>query len=503
MAGSTRITAEKAGSDHACRRSGEAPRKSMPQGVLEARQKLAHKTDTRPEFEYELLCIFVKNEFSSAAATPVYAVVVALAMMAWAPYWIVLAWLAVVLTAKAALLALSYHFKNFPRKDVKVHVWRSKLLTAEFFYGASWSAVAMIAIDSADPMPHMFVFAALMVVISMRMMFASAAMPILFAGTLPITMGLILRFALLDEPFYWAMAAMVMGVHIFFIFLMRGLNATVLTMLEYRAEKDLLIAELEQANSLSDEARRRAEQANLAKSRFLATMSHELRTPLNAILGFSEVMSQELMGPHSQAVYKEYSHDIEDSGRHLLHLINEILDLTRIEAGRYDLNEEPLYLSDIAEDCYRLVNLRAQGKSLTIVENYEENLPRLWIDERAIRQICLNLLSNAIKFTPNGGTVTLSVGVNENGEQYICVNDTGPGIPEDELPRVMSSFGQGSLAHETAEGGTGLGLPIVHGLIALHEGTFKLETKLRAGTKVTVTFPLKRVMEAMPPLGVD
>ena len=122
----------------------------------------------------------------------------------------------------------------------------------------------------------------------------------------------------------------------------------------------------------------------------------------------------------------------------------------------------------------------------------------MWIDERAIRQICLNLLSNAIKFTPNGGTVTLSVGVNENGEQYICVNDTGPGIPEDELPRVMSSFGQGSLAHETAEGGTGLGLPIVHGLIALHEGTFKLETKLRAGTKVTVTFPLKRVMEAMP-----
>ena len=140
----------------------------------------------------------------------------------------------------------------------------------------------------------------MLVVISMRMLFASTVMPIVYAGTLPMTVAIVIRFALLDNPFYWAMAAMAVGVHIYFIWLMNGLNSTVVAMLEFRAEKDALIAELEQSKSISDEARARAEEANLAKSRFLATMSHELRTPLNAILGFSEIMRAEILGPHSE-----------------------------------------------------------------------------------------------------------------------------------------------------------------------------------------------------------
>ena len=138
------------------------------------------------------------------------------------------------------------------------------------------------------------------------------------------------------------MAAMAVGVHIYFIWLMSGINATVTAMLEFRAEKDALIAELEQAKSISDEARLRAEEANHAKSRFLATMSHELRTPLNAILGFSEIMRSEILGPHENPIYKEYANDIHQSGQHLLNLINEILDISRIEAGRYELHEAPL-----------------------------------------------------------------------------------------------------------------------------------------------------------------
>ena len=229
-------------------------------------------------------------------------------------------------------------------------------------------------------------------------------------------------------------------------------------------------------------------------------MSHELRTPLNAVLGFSEVMKAEILGPHSVPTYKEYANDIHESGQHLLNLINEILDLSRIEAGRYELQEEAFRLADVAEDCNRLLKLRAEKKGLNIIQNFKEDLPQLWADERAIRQVCLNLLSNAIKFTPSDGTISLTIGTTESGGQYLSVNDTGPGIPEEEIPRVLKSFGQGSLAHETAEGGTGLGLPIVMGLVDLHGGTFDIKSKLRQGTLVTITLPRERVMQALPRL---
>ena len=269
---------------------------------------------------------------------------------------------------------------------------------------------------------------------------------------------------------------------------------------EARAEKDALIGELEQAKAISDEARRRAEAANIAKSRFLAQMSHELRTPLNAILGFSEVMKTEVFGPHAVPAYKDYSDDIHNSGEHLLSLINEILDLSRIEAGRYELNEEPVSLVGVVEDCHHLLQAARQNRGITIHEVFETDLPRLWADERAVRQICLNLLSNAIKFTPQGGEIWLKVGWTASGGQYMSVKDTGPGIPEEEIPIVLASFGQGSNAIKSAEQGAGLGLPIAKSLVDLHGGTFTLKSKLRIGTEVIVTFPPERVMAALAPL---
>jgi two-component system cell cycle sensor histidine kinase PleC len=467
--------------------------------VRDVRERLTYKSDTKPEFDYELLLMFVKNELSASLAIPLLAVIVAFASMFWASADALILWLSTVLISKGILLALCREFSRRPRSEVNIPQWRSKLIAAEFLYGVTWAGVAFIDVGN-DQSAYIFLFACLTLVIAMRMMFASTVMPIVYAGTIPLTAALVLRFALLDTPFYWAMAAMAVGVHFYFVFLMKGLNATVMTMLEYRAEKDLLIAELEQSKAISDDARRRAEAANIAKSRFLATMSHELRTPLNAVLGFSEVMKSEILGPHNIPTYKEYAKDIHESGQHLLNLINEILDLSRIEAGRYELQEEAVTLSDVAEDCRRLLKLRAEKKGLRIIQNYQERLPQLWVDERAVRQICLNLLSNAIKFTPSDGTISITIGTTESGGQYLSVNDTGPGIPEDEIPRVLKSFGQGSLAHKTAEGGTGLGLPIVKGLVELHGGTFDLKSKLRQGTLVTVTFPRERVMQALPRL---
>ena len=232
-------------------------------------------------------------------------------------------------------------------------------------------------------------------------------------------------------------------------------------------------------------------------------MSHELRTPLNAILGFSEVMKGDMLGPDAILTYREYAGDIHTSGQHLLNLINEILDLSRIEAGRYELNEEPVNFANVTEDCHRLVKLRATNRGITIIERAEPDLPKIWADERAVRQICLNLLSNAIKFTPQGGEIRIKVGWTASGGQYLSVRDTGTGIPEDEIPIVMASFGQGSNAIKSAEQGAGLGLPIVKGLIELHGGTFTLKSKLREGTEVVVTFPAERVMTALPPVTDD
>jgi two-component system cell cycle sensor histidine kinase PleC len=211
-------------------------------------------------------------------------------------------------------------------------------------------------------------------------------------------------------------------------------------------------------------------------------------------------MKDEMFGQHSSPIYREYAKDIYDSGSHLLQLINEILDLSRIEAGRYELVEERAHLGDIVQDCQRLLILRATGKGLQVHLTVAPDLPQVWIDVRAIRQICLNLLSNAIKFTPKGGTVTIAVSPTPDGGQMLSVRDTGPGIPADEIPKVMQAFGQGSLAHETAEGGTGLGLPIVKSLTELHGGTFELASELRKGTEVRIMLPPQRVLATVAPL---
>jgi two-component system cell cycle sensor histidine kinase PleC len=225
-------------------------------------------------------------------------------------------------------------------------------------------------------------------------------------------------------------------------------------------------------------------------------MSHELRTPLNAILGFSELMRGEMLGPVGNPAYKSYLDDIHSSGQHLLRIINDILDLSRIEAGKRELREELTSLSEIAQEACSLLDLKARQKEITIVEVFEEGLPKIILDEQALRQVVLNLVSNALKFTPPGGEVTVKVGRTQAGGQYVSVRDNGPGIPENELPIVLSAFGQGSISIKTAEQGTGLGIPIVQALIHLHGGNFTLRSRVGVGTEAIATLPPKRVVSA-------
>ena len=469
-----------------------------------ARLKLTRGTAT-PELDYEMLAMFVRNERSAAPTIWALAVIFSLASMFWAPKAEAALWLIMVIVSKVVLLEICRQFNMLDPGEVDVRLWRRRFILAELISGLTWAGFALIGVlnpvaNEAVFASHVFLFATLMVVLAIRMTFASPVLAVLYVGTLPMTIAVVARLIMVGDPFSLALAAMAAGVHAYFISLAKGLNSTAQAMIAFRAQKDLLISELEEEKLMSDEARRRAEGANKAKSRFLATMSHELRTPLNAIMGFSEVMRDEVLGPLENPLYREYSKNIHDSGQHLLNLINEILDLSRIEAGKYDLSEEPVRISNIADDCYRLLKLRVQAKGLDVVEQYEDDLPQVWADQRAMRQICLNLMSNALKFTPRGGRIVLTVASRPDGGQIFSVRDNGPGIPADEIPKVLQAFGQGSLAHESAEGGTGLGLPIVKNLIELHGGTLELKSELRKGTEAIVLLPAPRVLAAVPPL---
>jgi two-component system cell cycle sensor histidine kinase PleC len=481
-------------------------RRRAAEDLKATRERLTSASGVKPEFEYELLAMFVRNEQTAAATIWALSAIFALASMFWAPVLQGCIWLTLVIASKVALLELCRRFNAADPETFDLAVWQRRFIMCEFLNGLTWAGFALVGVGDQDISntalfsSHVFIFATLIVVLSIRMTFASTVLPILYAGTVPMTATVVGRLLMLNDPFYFALASMAVGVHVYFVFLAKGLRSTALAMLEYRAQKDSLIGELEEEKLRSDEARRRAEGANKAKSRFLATMSHELRTPLNAIMGFSEVMKSEVLGPIENPTYREYADSIHESGRHLLHLINEILDLSRIEAGRYELHEEPVRLTDVAEDCHRLLKLKAHAKGLEIFEQFEPGLSLVWVDQRAMRQICLNLMSNALKFTPKGGRITVTIATAENGGQLVSVKDTGPGIPAEEIPRVLQAFGQGSLAHETAEGGTGLGLPIVQNLIELHGGTFELKSELRKGTEAIVILPPRRVLATMGPL---
>jgi two-component system cell cycle sensor histidine kinase PleC len=474
-------------------------RRLSAQRVREARDRLTSTSGTRPAFDYELLRQFAHNRLSASPVILLLITTVGFLSSLWTGATVAATWTAAVLLIHLFIILACRRFLGEAAAGVRIRLWRVRFVLLDLLFGLAWTFILVYPLG-ADESAGTFRLFVMLLLVAVSSMLASSLPIAVFAATVPVTLAIALDFALKGQLQNYVLAIMALTAEGYFALLAYRLYSTMLATLHARAEKDALIAELEQAKAISDDARRRAESANIAKSSFLAQMSHELRTPLNAILGFSEVMKDEIFGRHEVAAYKGYSDDIHSSGVHLLGLINEILDLSRIEAGRYELNEEAISLSLVVEDCHHLLQLRAKHRNLTIHELFEPNLPRLWADERAARQICLNLLSNAIKFTPQGGEIWLKVGWTASGGQYMSVRDTGPGIPEDEIPVVLSSFGQGSNAIKSAEQGAGLGLPIAKSLIDLHGGTFTLKSKLRVGTELIVTFPPERVMAALAPL---
>jgi signal transduction histidine kinase len=249
----------------------------------------------------------------------------------------------------------------------------------------------------------------------------------------------------------------------------------------------------ELAAKSSAEAMEKAISANRAKSEFLANMSHELRTPLNAIIGFSDIICEQTLGAIQPQKYVEYAKDIRNSGQHLLDVINDVLDLAKVEFGKATLVEEDSEVSKLVEGCIRIVEGRAFQENIELVTELAAGRPLLYADSRKVKQILLNLLSNAIKFTPAGGRVLLrSERAEDDGIKFI-IDDNGIGIAFEDIKKALAPFSQVDTRLNRKFEGTGLGLPLSKGMAELHQGSLDINSRLGAGTTVTVKFPAKRV----------
>lgn len=255
--------------------------------------------------------------------------------------------------------------------------------------------------------------------------------------------------------------------------------------------------QLTQAQADLEKARQKAEEANQAKSLFLAHMSHEFRTPLNGIIGLSQALEHGTFGPLASDKQFEYVHDIRVSGEMLLSLVNDLLDLAKIEANEMKLSETQVNVTAIVERAVSMANWRSADKQLQVASEIDDRLPLLWADERMVLQVILNLLTNAIKFTPPEGRVAVTAALDDSGWMELGIQDTGIGINEEGIERALSPFGQIREGAELSHEGTGLGLTIAAKLTELHGGRLDLDSTVGEGTTVTIRFPPSRL--SMPP----
>jgi signal transduction histidine kinase len=289
------------------------------------------------------------------------------------------------------------------------------------------------------------------------------------------------------------------------VFIVCAGAALYLCILHFRRQRDdsRVIAALRARERDLDKAREDAQAANRTKSQFLANMSHELRTPLNAIIGFSEMISKDLLQLGGPTEYREYARDINSSGQNLLQIINDILDMSKIDAGKLELREEVFDLEAAVAHCVRMIGGRAHEAGVLISNELTAALPRLRADPVRFKQIVLNLLSNAVKFTPGPGTVRILAEVGRDGSLSLVVSDTGIGMSSDEIEIAMQPFRQIDSDLARKHEGTGLGLPLTKALVELHQGVLSVRSEKGRGTDIAVAFPAARVVPAMPAIAAE
>lgn len=410
------------------------------------------------------------------------------------PWTYVSIWTMAMLALQFINLRLSRSFLSLDAEEVIVDYWAPRFKANALAFSITLTSTLFVFWSPDNILHQNYLISTVAISFAPMMLVTVCYLPVAHRTIFPMLAGLILRFVSLGDMRHITIAIVL----VIFGFLLHQLavtiNGAMSRSINLQSDKNALIEQLFRAKRESDAARARAEEANRAKSHFLANMSHELRTPLNAIIGFSEVMMREIFGQHSKPIYKEYSNDINGSGQHLLGLINDILDLSRIEAGRFEISEEEVDLGEVAEEARHLLDIRAKAQGVEIIYDFEKNLPLLYADARAIRQIWINLLTNAIKFSHKGGTITLTARRETNGDLCFGVHDQGAGISETEIDRVTEVFTQGAAGIAQPGKGSGLGLSIVKGLLHIHNGRFEIHSKLGEGTQAEAVFPASRLI---------
>ena len=392
------------------------------------------------------------------------------------------------LSVPAALI----YFRN--RAGIRaVKAVERQLLLLQIAISVNWGIVCWLFSDPGQPVNTIYIAMMFVCVVWAIVFTRMAHGPIFLAGFVPLTA--IYSYVLLSSPGevasifsrllpIWTVYILLMGI--------RGRAAIDETLAARFLNADLHEA-LRASNAEALRKRYEAEAANSAKTNFLANMSHELRTPLNAILGFSDIIASQTLGPEAGARYAEYARDIHASGSHLLSLINDLLDIAKIEAGKMEIDPQLLDCSAVMAGIERLMAPRARARRQTVRYIVDPGLPALLADERAFKQIALNLISNAVKFTQERGRITVSC--RRAGAGVVLeVSDNGPGIPHEKVEKVFQPFSQIDNRYGRQSGGTGLGLALVKGLAELHGGRAWIESEPGRGTCVSVYFPL--VMES-------
>lgn len=406
--------------------------------------------------------------------------------------------LPLILTFSVSVCALAmFAWDRYGAATRDVRKWLWLFIATQVLVSGSWGLMPWLCWEPGNVVNHLFLAAGSMAVLaglvvvrgSNMVMYAATIMPLVAIGGA--------RFLLGDLPI-----DRVTGIVAPFVALQLWITGAPLVQrmaedarLRFKVED--LARELEDTRDEALKKRFEAEAANASKTAFLANMSHELRTPLNAILGFSEIISQECFGPVGSERYRDYAGDIHSSGAHLLSLINDLLDVAKIEAGRMDLAPHALDAARTFDTALKLIGAKAREKEQALVINVDDDAPELWADERAVKQILINLVSNAVKFTPMGGRIAVIGGRAPNGDFQILVRDNGPGIPADKVEKVFSPFNQVDNRFDRQAGGTGLGLALVRGLAELHGGRAWMESEFGHGCSVFITLPVRHADAAV------
>ena len=376
--------------------------------------------------------------------------------------------------------------------------WLWRLLGVSAVFSAAWGCAPWLLWDEGNSSNHVFIELMCLAIVGRFLINRANHIPFFLASYLPMALMLFVRCAVSGQVTDVVLAALVplFAIQVFLDSI--HISARWDDEAQMRFSHEDLSRELEETRDEALMKRAEAEAANASKSAFLANMSHELRTPLNAILGFSEIISRECLGPIGSPRYKEYAGDIHSSGSHLLALINDLLDVAKIEAGRMEIEPQIIETARALEGALKFVAARARDRGQILTIHVDRQASLLFADERALKQIVINLASNAVKFTQDGGRIEVTAKANNAGDFELVVADNGPGIPKDKIGKIFKPFSRVDNRYDSENSGTGLGLALVRGLAELHDGRAWMDSEEGKGTRVHVVLPMKMHLAPFP-----